>query len=268
MLKKEIEIKTSLPNIGLSKEKVEEKILSEFAILKDRDKLNYYFSEYNFQKEEESKIDLWNKIFKYLFENIFLTFGMKISELKKYCSINNKIPNLINIIQELRIRNVLILDSDISNKEYYKKNFPEIYLENDSSSQNFGSYLFSGVKHIFNFGATKLGFNTTPEKRKDISDKDKYNKLSDDTIVFNYELFKNISNDLLPFLDSKLEKPQLILEKSDFIYEIKNDSSKIKRIENIELYNYCLIYLMNTKKIILFEIEENNKNRIFEIEEG
>ena len=134
MLKKEIEIKTSLPNIGLSKEKVEEKILSEFAVLKDEDKLNYYFNQYNFQKEEERKIDLWNKIFKYLFENIFLTFGMKISELKIFCSINNKIPNLINIIQELRIRNILIIDSDITNKEYYKKNFPELYLENDSSS--------------------------------------------------------------------------------------------------------------------------------------
>lgn len=258
MIKKEIEILTPLPNNNISKEKINEKILSKFIILKDRDKFNYYFTEYNFQKEEENKLDLWNKIIQYLFESIFATFGMKISELISYCSINNKIPNLTNIIQELRIRNILILDSDISNKEYYKKNFPELNLDNDLSSHSIGSYLYSGVKNIFNFSAAKLGYNNKPKKRKDISDENKYKKLSEDTIVFNYELFKNYSNNLLPFLASKLEAPNLIIRKSDFIYDIENDSSKFKKIENIELYDYCLIYLMNIKKIILFELEENN----------
>ena len=236
MLKNEIEIeKASLTDIDLSQKKIEEKILSEFKELKDIDKFNYYFTEYNFQKEEENKIDLWNKIFKYLLGNIFFTFGMKISELKKYCTIHKKIPNLTNIIKELRIRNILILDSDILNEEYYKKNFPELNSENNSSSQNLGSYLLSGVKNIINFGAAKLGYNSAPEKRKDISDKDKYNKLSDDEIVFNYDLFKKNTNDLLIFIDSKLKNGNLLLEKSDLFcyieYELLKD--KIQEISNI-----------------------------------
>ena len=264
MLKKEIEIeKASLTDIDLSQEKIEEKILSEFKELKDIDKFNYYFTEYNFQKEEENKIDLWNKIFKYLLGNIFFTFGMKISELKKYCTIHKKIPNLTNIIKELRIRNILILDSDILNEEYYKKNFPELNSENNSSSQNLGSYLLSGVKNIINFGAAKLGYNSVPEKRKDISDKDKYNKLSDDEIVFNYDLFKKNTNDLLIFIDSKLKKGNLLLEKSDLFCGIEYELLKDKNTGNIEYYDYCLIYLIYTKKIISHIIKKNNNEREF-----
>ena len=188
---------------------------------------------------------------------------MKISELKKYCTIHKKIPNLTNIIKELRIRNILILDSDILNEEYYKKNFPELNSENNSSSQNLGSYLLSGVKNIINFGAAKLGYNSAPEKRKDISDKDKYNKLSDDEIVFNYDLFKKNTNDLLIFIDSKLKNGNLLLEKSDLFCYIEYELLKDKNTGNIEYYDYCLIYLIYTKKIISYIIEKNNNEREF-----
>ena len=268
-------IESSLTYRELSPKIVEEKILNKFNYLNDKKHLNDFFSSYDFRPEEENMVRVWEEILKFLFLDIFSTFGMKISEIKKYTIINNYIPvGLNNIIQELRINKKLITDTDILNQEFYNKNFPELYPENNSSSQGWGSYLFSGVKKIVNFGEVKLGCKENNEeeeklgKRMDISDDDKIIELPDNTIVFNYELLKNNCNQLLEFLSDILqENDNEIISKKEFIKEVNNVSSNNSggMYNGINLnfgsiyIDYCLIYLMKLKKISIFTIEENNQ---------
>ena len=255
---------------------VEEKILSKFNFLNDKEQLHKFFSSYDFRPEEENMVKLWDQILKYLFLDLFSTFGMKLSEIKAYTVIHDYIPvGLNNLIQELRIRRKIITDFDVTNKEFYIKNFPELYSNNDSSSQGWGSYLLSGVKKIVFFGGNTLGCkenneeqDLNKEKREDISDEDKYITLPDKTIIFNYELLKNNSNELLSFLSDILqENDNDIIETNEFTKEVQKASSN----NNGGLYNginlhfgtiyidYCLLYLEKIKTISIFNVEENGK---------
>ena len=274
---KENVIESSLSDIGITQEKIEKKILSKFPYLNDQQQLMIIFSSYDFHQDEETMVKVWDEILKYLYLDIFSTFGMKISEIKSYTIIGNHVPvGLMNIIQELRLRQKLITDSDIYNHEFYNKNFPEIYSGNNSSSQGWGSYIFSGVKKIVNFSGEKLGCRETKEeevkldRRVDISDKDKFIALPDNTIIFNYELFRNNSNQLLAFLSDILQEKENdneIISKNDFIKEVNNVSSNNNGglYKGINLHfgsiyiDYCLYYLSKIKKIAIFTIEENNK---------
>ena len=267
-------IESSLTYSELSPRIVEEKILQRFNYLNDKKILNNYFSSYDFRPEEENMVKVWEEILKFLFLDIFSTFGMKISEIKKYTVVKNYTPLCLNnIIQDLRANKKLITDGDILNQEFYNKNFPEIYSEKDSSSQGWGSYLFSGVKKIVNFGSINLGCKEEEdgeklEKRKDLSDDDKYKELPDNTIVFNYELLKNNCNQLLEFLSNQLqENDNEVISKNEFIKEVNNLSSNNSggMYNGINLHfgsiyiEYCLIYLMKLKKISIFTVEENNQ---------
>ena len=274
---KESFLESSLSEKESTGEVIENKLLSRFHYLNDKDQLHFLYCSYDFRPEEESMVKVWDEILKYLFLNIFSTFGMKISEIKKYTIINNHIPiGLMNIIQELRIRQKLITDSDIYNQEFYNKNFPEIFSNNDSSSQGWGSYLVSGIKKLVNFGGNKLGCvenndkeEIKLERRADISDDYKEIVLPESTIVFNYELLKNNSQELLSFLSDILqENDNDVISKNEFIKEVNKVSSN----NNGGLYNgmnlhfgsiyidYCLIYLMKIKKISIFTIDDNNKS--------
>lgn len=255
---------------------VEEKILSKFNFLNDKEQLHKFFSSYDFRPEEENMVKLWDQILKYLFLDLFSTFGMKLSEIKAYTVIHDYIPvGLNNLIQELRIRRKIITDFDITNKEFYIKNFPELYSNDESTSQSWGSYLLSGVKKIVFFGGNKLGCkenneeqDINKEKREDISDEDKLLTLPDKTIIFNYELLKNNSNELLSFLSDILqENDNDIIANNEFIKEVQKASSN----NNGGLYNginlhfgtiyidYCLLYLEKIKTISIFNVEENGK---------
>ena len=274
---KENIIESSLSDIGITQEIIEKKILSKFPYLNDQKQLKIIFSSYDFRQDEETMVKVWDEILKYLFLDIFSTFGMKISEIKSYTIIENHVPvGLMNIIQELRIRQKLITDSDIYNHEFYNKNFPEIYSDNNSSSQGWGSYIFSGVKKIVNFSTEKLGCREIKEedvkldRRVDISDEDKSIVLPDNTIIFNYELLRNNSNQLLVFLSDILQEKENdtdVISKNDFIKEVNNASSNNNGglYKGINLHfgsiyiDYCLFYLSKIKKIAIFTIEENNK---------
>ena len=256
---------------------VEQKLLDTFKFLNDKEQIHTIFSSYDFRPGEEYMVKTWEKILKYLFLNIFSTFGMKISEIKTYTIIGNYVPvGLMNIIQELRIKKKLITDLDINNKIFYIKNFPELYSKEDTSSQGWGSYLMSGVKNIVNFGSIKLGCaenkegeeeETNQERRRDISDDDKYISLPDNTIIFNYELFSNNSNELLSFLTDILqENDNDIIEKNSFIKEVnKVSSDNIEGLYNANLHfgsiyiDYCLLYLDKLKKISIFSVDDNNR---------
>ena len=260
---------SSLADLDISKENVEKRMLQKFEFLNEPKSIHNLYVSYDYDEKDENMVKIWEEMLNYLFFGIFSTFGMKISEIKSYMIINNKIPmGLNNIIQELRIRQKLITNYDISNQSYYNKYYPETYPEN--SSQGWGSYLFSGVKNLVNFGSTKLG--CTEEKndeelkrRDDITENEKYQNFPDNTIIYNYEMLKKNCSELLSFLSELLqETDNEIISKRDFIKEINNSSSNGGIINGINLpfgaiyIDDCLIYLQKLKKIAIFSIEHNS----------
>jgi hypothetical protein len=248
---------------------VEKKLLQKFEFLNDPKQLHNLYLSYDYDEKDENMVKIWDEILKYLFLGIFSTFGMKISEIKSYTIIKNKIPTgLNNIIQELRIRQKLITDFDISNQAYYNKYYPEIYPEN--SKQGWGSYLFSGVKNLVNFGSVKIGCSEEKndeevKRRDDITEEQKYQNFPDNTIIFNYEMLKKNCDGLLSFLSEILqESDNEIISKKEFIKEVNNTSSNGGIYNGINLpfgsiyIEHCLIFLQKLKKIAIFTVEQNS----------
>jgi hypothetical protein len=262
-------LESSLADLVITKENVEKKLLQKFEFLNDPKQLHNLYLSYDYDEKDENMVKIWDEILKYLFLGIFSTFGMKISEIKSYTIIKNKIPTgLNNIIQELRIRQKLITDFDISNQAYYNKYYPEIYPEN--SKQGWGSYLFSGVKNLVNFGSVKIGCSEEKndeevKRRDDITEEQKYQNFPDNTIIFNYEMLKKNCDGLLSFLSEILqESDNEIISKKEFIKEVNNTSSNGGIYNGINLpfgsiyIEHCLIFLQKLKKIAIFTVEQNS----------
>ena len=262
-------LESSLDDLVITKENVEKKLLQKFEFLNDPKQLHNIYLSYDYDEKDENMVKIWDEILKYLFLGIFSTFGMKISEIKSYTIIKNKIPTgLNNIIQELRIRQKLITDFDISNQAYYNKYYPEIYPEN--SKQGWGSYLFSGVKNLVNFGSVKIGCSEEKneeeiKRRDDITEEQKYQNFPDNTIIFNYEMLKKNCDGLLSFLSEILqESDNEIISKKEFIKEVNNTSSNGGIYNGINLpfgsiyIEHCLIFLQKLKKIAIFTVEQNS----------
>ena len=262
-------LESSLADLVITKETVEKKLLQKFEFLNDPKQLHNLYLSYDYDEKDENMVKIWDEILKYLFLGIFSTFGMKISEIKSYTIIKNKIPTgLNNIIQELRIRQKLITDFDISNQAYYNKYYPEIYPEN--SKQGWGSYLFSGVKNLVNFGSVKIGCSEEKndeevKRRDDITEEQKYQNFPDNTIIFNYEMLKKNCDGLLSFLSEILqESDNEIISKKEFIKEVNNTSSNGGIYNGINLHfgsiyiEHCLIFLQKLKKIAIFTVEQNS----------
>ena len=262
-------LESSLADLVITKENVEKKLLQKFEFLNDPKQLHNLYLSYDYDEKDENMVKIWDEILKYLFLGIFSTFGMKISEIKSYTIIKNKIPTgLNNIIQELRIRQKLITDFDISNQAYYNKYYPEIYPEN--SKQGWGSYLFSGVKNLVNFGSVKIGCSEEKneeeiKRRDDITEEQKYRNFPDNAIIFNYEMLKKNCDGLLSFLSEILqESDNEIISKKEFIKEVNNTSSNGGIYNGINLpfgsiyIEHCLIFLQKLKKIAIFTVEQNS----------
>lgn len=261
-------IDSSLSDLVISKENVQKKLLQKFQFLNDPKQLHNLFLSYDFRENEENMVRVWEQILNYLYLDIFTTFGMKVSEIQTYTTINNKIPaGLMNIIQELRIRQKLITDFDLINQSYYDKYYPELYPENNV--KGWGSYIFSEVKNLVNFGSSKIGCKEEKNeeellKRDDISEEEKYTELPKNTIVFNYELLKRNCKELLDFLSEVLqETDNEIITKKEFIKNVNNTSSNGGMYNGINLLfgsiyiDHCLIYLQKMKKIAIFTIEQD-----------
>ena len=262
-------LESSLADLVITKENVEKKLLQKFEFLNDPKQLHNLYLSYDYDEKDENMVKIWDEILKYLFLGIFSTFGMKISEIKSYTIIKNKIPTgLNNIIQELRIRQKLITDFDISNQVCCIKYYPEIYPEN--SKQGWGSYLFSGVKNLVNFGSVKIGCSEEKndeevKRRDDITEEQKYQNFPENTIIFNYEMLKKNCDGLLSFLSEILqESDNEIISKKEFIKEVNNTSSNGGIYNGINLpfgsiyIEHCLIFLQKLKKIAIFTVEQNS----------
>ena len=260
--------------IKLDPKEVEEKILSRFDNLKQEKGLRQIYSSYDFRLEEKPMLESWEKILDFLLTDIFNTFGVKMSDLKKYLLIKNKIPvGLNNIIQQFRIEQKYITDADLKDINFYQINFPELYPKQTGYISSF----FGGLKSIINFTGTKIGCNedndsNDPMKiRTDITEEEKNKIIPDSQIIFNYEKFKYNCNNILSILnDILIEEDVEVISTSYFIKLIKERYIDNKDGLNqyslpygIDYIDHILFYLSKIKKVILFNIEANNKNLEF-----
>lgn len=256
------------------KEDIENRILNKFDFLKQENTLQQFYSSYDFREDEKIMVQTWKKILRFLFNEIFVSFALKMGDINQYSQIKKKIPvGLNNIIQQLRIEQNYLTLEDIKDEGFYKRNFPELSPPSQAGGiRGVVGNFFGGVKGIWNFASNTLGCseekdtNKPLEVRTDISDEEKYNLIGEDTLIFDYELFKNHCRIILMFLSDILhEKDEEIISVKDFENEII--IAQNKKEPNFRGYNLrfgsqnleiVLHYLMKTKKIDLFDIKRKN----------
>ena len=260
--------------IKLDPKEVEEKLLSRFDNLQQEKGLRQIYSSYDFRLEEKPMLESWEKILDFLLTDIFNSFGVKMSDLKKYTPIKNKIPvGLNNIIQQFRVQQKYITDSDLKDINFYQINFPELY----PKTSGYISSFFGSLKSIINFTGAKIGCNEDNDNndplkiRTDITEEEKNKIIPDEQIIFNYEKFKYNCNNILSILnDLLIEEDIEVISTSNFIKLIKEryidnkgEGYQYSLPYGIDYLDLILYYLDKIKKIILFNVEASNKNLEF-----
>ena len=281
MLKKyednEYKIKTEL-----NKDQIEEKILGHFYFLKEKDNLKKFYDEYNAGKSKISKskekdedrdiiLGIWGKIIKFLLEDILHCFYIKISDIIKYTTIQNEKPKAIEkIMQELRFHFGYITKSDLLSLNFYKDNFPDLYPQNNFIKNIINCDPYSETDDVVREEKNEENESVKKSIRKDLSEDE---TIPEDSILFNYEIFKTHCDFFLMVITDILEnndKKVFILD--DLINDIKQNYVENERGKNEELFKLrygtqylyeTLIYLQNIKKIKIFTINLFKKDYQF-----
>ena len=255
------------PQINLSPKDVEEQLVQNFPNLGIEGGLHQLFSSYDFRPDEKLMVDEWQKILDYLYENIFNTFASSNYDIKRYTIISKKIPICLNnILQQLRVEQKYIFEKDLNDDKFYQMNFPNLY--NTNSGGIFSSF-FTGVSNIFNFAGNKFGCIEEKDTgrggpiRTDITENEKYEIISDNTLIFNYEMFRNHCNNLLMIIkDYLIEKDAEVITTKNLQQILNNKTQKMIGYDlkyGSQYLDYALVFLTKIKKIALFDIVSNNK---------
>ena len=263
----------------LSIDDIKDKLLHRFYFLKEDKKFQKFYGEYEDTQDNKIMVEIWDKIIRYLLEEIFHCFAFKISDLKKYLTIYGKEPLCLNnILQKLRFRNIYISDEDLKNENYYKMNFPDLY----PPTQGFLTNIYNTVTSYTSFIPiiSKSDMSCCREKeeketienediRKDLSEKEKCNNIPENSILFNYEIFKNHCNALLMVIKDILhDNDSSIITKYNLLKNIRenyieNDDNcqggKYKLRYGDQYINISIHYLEKIKKIIIFNLKSADK---------
>ena len=270
-----IENKIEVPN----SQEIEEKILHRFYYLKDQDNFNKFFGDYDFNNPEDKiKVEVWEKIIRYLLEDILECFTIKVSDLIKYTKIKNEEPKCLKkILPILRKHQIYLLKEDIYNDKFYKYNFPELYppatIGNVLSYLNPLSYIqtIPFCREEANKDNNEYDFEKFPI-RKDLSENEMKKEIPENSILFNYQNFQEHCKSLLIVLKEILnENDTSLIIKKDFItnvdvyYTEKNNPNggKLKLRYGTLNIDESIHYLEKTKKIIIFPIDLKKKKIYF-----
>ena len=256
---------------NFSKEDIKEKLLHRFYFLKEEDKLEKFYGYSEDSQDNKKMVVLWDKIIKYLLEEIFHCFAFTILDIKPYLTINDKEPqNFNNILQTLRYNQKYITNEDLNNDNYYKMNFPDLYPPTKSFLGNIVSYIPIIRQNKDNSTCCRDEENKQTNEiednsiRKDLSMDDIKKNLPENSIIFNYEIFKIHCEYLLMVLKDILhENDSEIIKKDNFIKNIKDnyiendDNSQGGRYKlryGVQHIKYAIHYLEKMKKILIFKI--------------
>ena len=265
--KKSNEYKSKFQDI--SQNSVELKLLNHFIFLKDENKFNKFYSEFDIDEEDKIIINMWEEIINYIYEEIFHCMLLTISDIKKSVTIKNKFPSGFNkIIQYLIFTKKYIKDIDLRNENFYINNFPNLY-----SKKGYFSNIFS---YFSNWKICRSGDNINDEEdkndeyeprrethfRDDLSKNYLSEKIPENVIIINYKIFKNHCNAILFTLNDILsDEGEEIITKNKFIDLIEKnyidtnlENGKLKLNYCLQLIDESLFYLKHTKQIIIFKI--------------
>ena len=226
----------------ITKEDCEKKIMVRFSELNDKQTFHNYFSSYNFRENEKSMLDFWEQIIYYFYDEIFNTFGMRISDILNYSKFKNSNPiGLENILIHLNKIRHFITEKELNDIEFFKNEFPDIY-----NNKSWTEYISGYAKSIFNLG---LGCKT---EKNDI-DIDHIQKLDNNQIFINYQMFQNHCDDLLNILTELLrQKDHEVILKNEFNQNLLENNNI--RFGN-QYLDLCLKFLVGAKRIALFKVE-------------
>ena len=264
--------------LTISVKNVKKNLLKHFIFLKDENKRIKFYNEFKINDENKTIIDMWENIINYLYEEIFHCMSLSISDLKKAVTINNKIPEDFNkIINYLIYNKKYITIEDIKDENFYVQNFPYLYPKKG---------YFSSIVNYFlpNLNYCKSGNgndnNQIEEEetltRNDLSKDYSSQDFPENSILFNYKIFKNHCNAILITLKDILnEEGEEIIMKSTFIeivskkYLLTNsDNGNFKLFYGIQNIDEALFYLYKTKQIIIFKISEDKNLEFFKVVEN
>ena len=260
-------------NPKYSEKEIEEKILHRFYFLKEEENFNKFFdNNYNFEEKNDIMVEIWEKIIKYLLEDILECFAIKFSDLIKYTKINNKSPICLNnILQKLRMHKLYLTREDLYSYNFYYYNYPDLYQGYLSSFYN---YATSFIK-LKEFCREEENIKKSIDKekypvRQDLSEEEKFKKIPENSIIFNYEIFETHCNALLIVLKEILQDiDKKVIKKDDFIKKIKDEytdnnnnsfQTNLKLRYGTQYIDETLYYLEKIKKIIKFEIKWDKNN--------
>ena len=266
-------------NPKYSEKEIEEKILHRFYFLKEEENFKKFFdNDYNFEENNNIMVEIWEKIIKYLLEDILECFAIKYKDLIKYTMINNKSPIGLNkILQKLRMHKIYLSQEDLHNDNFYNYNYPDLY-------PGYFTYIYNCATSFLTLkecckeeenNKKKIDIENSPA-RKDLSNDEKFKKIPENSILFNYEIFETHCNALLLVLNEILQDyDKKVIKKDDFINKIKeeyienNDNNsfgaKLKLRYGIRYIDDALYYLEKIKKIIKFDIKSDKNIEFIKI---
>ena len=241
---------------------VEEKLLHHFYYLKDEPNLKIFFGEYD-DKDKDRILDIWNKIIKYLYEEIFSRMALTIKDIKYFMIIKEKKPLCIDIIlKELIKSQKYITLETLKDDKYYEENYPELYPKQEVQ-KSFLSNWFSIPQ--FCRREEENDENKNKNKKNNLSEKE---IIPEDSILFNYEILKQYCDALLMILDEILDdNGQKVIKMDDYKKIIKRDYSpegksrkrRFKLRYGSHYLDVAIYYLEKTKQIISFK----DSNQLF-----
>ena len=261
--------------LTISVKNVKKNLLKHFIFLKDENKRIKFYNKFNIEDENKAIIDMWENIINYLYEEIFHCMSLTIADLKKAVTISNKIPEDFNkIIHYLIYNKKYITIEDIKDKNFYIQNFPYLYPKTGYFS-SFINYFLPNSNYCKSSNGNNN--NQTEEEetltRNDLNKDYPFQDFLENSILFNYKIFKNHCNAILITLKDILsEEGDEIIMKSTFIeiiskkYLLTNsDNGKFKLYYGIQNIDEALFYLYNTKQIIIFKIPEDENLEFFKV---
>ena len=263
-------------------------MVGHFYFLKEKDNLKKFYDEYNAGKNKISKskekdedrdiiLGIWGKIIKFLLEDILHCFYIKISDIIKYTTIQNEKPKAIEkIMQELRFHFGYITKSDLLSLNFYKDNFPDLYPQTNYIKNLFD---FLPFPKIGNFCREENNEENGKENelvkksiRKDLSEDE---KIPENSILFNYEIFKTHCDCFLLVIEDILENNDAkVIKLDDLINNIKENyvenernkyGGKFKLNYGTQYLDETMIYLENIKKIKIFSLDFKKEIKVVKV---
>lgn len=251
--------------------KIEENLLNHFVFLKDEEKFFRFYSKFDIEEENKMIINMWEQIMNYIYEEIYHCMFLTITDLIQSTKIKNKIPDDFNkIIQFLLYKKVYITKTDLNDENFYRYNFPYLYMKKNYFSGIFNFSIFNYCKSgNDNNDDNKNDLLKTEEEtsvRKDFNENYLSEIIPENSIIINYKIFKKHCNAILFILNDILreEGEDIIIKKvfKDIIFQkytnLNSNKGNIKLYYGLKLIDEALFYLKQTKQIIIFKIKESS----------